>query len=87
MALQEHRGSDVVALGQVVEQFVQQISMIWTLPKVMMSINNWQGRFGHDSSVALASQASSGGYIRPNRVDWLATAMDASNYCVLPCST
>ena len=44
MALQEHRRSNVVAPAKVVEQLVQQVSMIGTLPKVMVSINNWQVR-------------------------------------------
>ncbi len=44
MALQEHGGDDVVARSQVREQFVQQVTMIWTVPKVMMRINNRQIR-------------------------------------------
>jgi hypothetical protein len=48
MALQEHSGSNVVAPAKVVEQVVQQVSMIGTLPKVMVSINNWQGRFDNN---------------------------------------
>src|ERR1700750_133050 len=42
VALQEHRGGDVVASAEVVEQLVQQVSVIGTLPEVMVSINNWQ---------------------------------------------
>ena len=44
VALQEHGGDDVMAAAQVGEQFVQQVAMIRTLPKVMMSIDDRQVR-------------------------------------------
>jgi hypothetical protein len=44
VALEEHSGNHVVPAVEVREQFVQQITMFWTLPEVMMRINNREVR-------------------------------------------
>ena len=54
VALQEHGCDHVVARSQVREQFVQQITMIWTVPEVMVCINNRQIRFQNRFSWRLA---------------------------------
>ncbi len=61
MALQEHGADDVVPAAQVREQFVQQVTMVGTLPQVMMRINNGQSRIKNRFRRCLASHTSSGG--------------------------
>jgi hypothetical protein len=40
MALQEHGGDHIVTRSQIREQFVQQVTMIWTVPQVVVCIDD-----------------------------------------------
>ena len=83
MALQEHRGHDVVPAAQVREQFVQQVAMIGAMPQMMMRIDDRQiriedrlrGRLGQPCLVRRVDSAESGGlsgFWHRDPVLWLA---------------